>query len=50
MKKERYQNVYFIDTMQKKAFYIEQTGQLTNVFTDEELNNDNPVIDNEYDR
>ena len=50
VKKERYQNVYFIDTMQKKAFYIEQTGQLTNVFTDEELNNDNPVIDNEYDR
>lgn len=50
VKKERYQNVYFIDTMQKKAFYIEQTGQLKDVFTDEELNNDIPVIDNEYDR
>lgn len=50
IKKRNIHNAYFLDTLQKKAFYIKQTGELIQVSTDEELDKENPFKEDSYEK
>ena len=50
IKKRNIHNAYFLDTLQKKAFYIKQTGELIQVPTDEELDKENPFKEDSYEK
>jgi uncharacterized phage-like protein YoqJ len=50
VKKRNINNAYFLDTLEKKAFYIKQTGEIIQVPTDEELNKENPFKEDSYEK
>lgn len=50
VKKRNINNAYFLDTLQKKSFYIKQTGEIIQVPTDEELNKENPFKEDSYEK